>query len=745
MPKLHHSILQSLPSERLRIGDCVVDAAVREITPAGGSPHRVSLKAVDLLLVLVAHAGKVVSRETLLETVWPDTLPGDDVVTQAVAQLRKAFDSAEPVIETIAKHGYRLRAPIEWLDSPAAPALATAPVVEPIVAVAPPAPPRALRPALRLAAVLGVALLATAIWVAIGTSNRRGPAAADESPPAIAFEKITSAPGGEFAPSVSPDGALVVYSAYLEDQHRTVLMLQTTAPVEPRALTTPARGERDVMAAWSPDGREIAFARLPVDGRCQLMRVAAAGGDARPIGPCDGARVASRFSWHPDGKSLLMAGSMSGPAHTGAIQRLELATGRSRTLAYARGPNDIDISPAYSPDGRWIAFQRNISRGDIWRMPAAGGTPERLTKLEANLYGLSWAPDGNAIVFSAHEGLGPMLYRLALPSRKVTPLGIEGAMSPSVALKNPSLAFVIEDGRTALFRVPIAAPAGGARSAPEPVFASSGSELLPSVSPDGRQIVFASDRSGDLRLWWGQVGRPTSLRPIEGFTPFPRHPAVWDGDGQKLLMVGSEGGDEALFEIFPAGGRVRKLALPDGKPTFASYLPDPQHLLVIADRGAGRLGMTLYDRGKTPWQVRAQLDDVAMARFDPLGQRIIFVRTASWGVWQTDLALRAPTLLDNLRTGGDPSAPLVMPEAGFYVQTRRLVVSPAGTWVLGSDSDCNLRWIAVAAPASRTPAPCLDERGGALSGISFDAARRQLYYSYSTDGSQDIGWARLPR
>ena len=120
MPKQHQSILQALPSQRVRVGDSVVDVAAREITTRAGASHRVSLKAIDLLLVLIDHAGKVVSRDSLLETVWPDTLPGDDVVTQAVAHLRKAFDSDEPYIETIAKHGYRLLAPVEWLDVPAA-------------------------------------------------------------------------------------------------------------------------------------------------------------------------------------------------------------------------------------------------------------------------------------------------------------------------------------------------------------------------------------------------------------------------------------------------------------------------------------------------------------------------------------------------------------------------------------------------------------------------------------------------
>src|SRR5690606_29809761 len=108
-------------SERLRVGQCTVDISLREVSaPGSRRPRRITPKSMGVLLVLVANAGKVVSRDVLLAKVWPDTLPGDDVVTQAVTLLRKAFDQARdnpPYIETIAKGGYRLLAEVKWLDT----------------------------------------------------------------------------------------------------------------------------------------------------------------------------------------------------------------------------------------------------------------------------------------------------------------------------------------------------------------------------------------------------------------------------------------------------------------------------------------------------------------------------------------------------------------------------------------------------------------------------------------------------
>jgi len=108
---------------RLRIGACVVDVSRREVSRPGTEvPTRITLKALQVLLVLAEDAGRVVSREHLLDTVWAGTLPTLDVVTQAIATLRRACADhahAPACIETIPKSGYVLFAEVEWLpDAP---------------------------------------------------------------------------------------------------------------------------------------------------------------------------------------------------------------------------------------------------------------------------------------------------------------------------------------------------------------------------------------------------------------------------------------------------------------------------------------------------------------------------------------------------------------------------------------------------------------------------------------------------
>ena len=95
-----------------RIGDRLVTPAANEIDGA-----RVDSKAMDVLMALAEAAPAVVSNTTLLERIWPNVLVVDNVVHQAIAQLRKVLgdDAHEPrYVETIPRRGYRVIAEIAF-------------------------------------------------------------------------------------------------------------------------------------------------------------------------------------------------------------------------------------------------------------------------------------------------------------------------------------------------------------------------------------------------------------------------------------------------------------------------------------------------------------------------------------------------------------------------------------------------------------------------------------------------------
>lgn len=666
----------AMPAARLYVGECVVDVTSREVhVPGARRVLRLAPKSLAVLLTLARQPGQVVSREQLLTEVWPDTLPTNDVVTQAVTQLRKAFASQgserSQHIETIAKTGYRLIAPVVWEAHasesahalPAAlPAQQVSPVeTAPAVAAAddtvaagarPPstdassaADSKGARGRWKVSIITSLAVLLVAslagwmLWLRAPTSSSSAASATVPGSPKRPYQVITTGGGFDLTPSLSPDGSMVAYASLTEGRLTTSILVKRTDNAYPRVLQTPAPGVSDRLPAWSPDGRDIAFSRQSPDGRCRIMIAAATGTAAREVARCDGADMLS-FSWSPDGRALLF-GSMSGAQGSARIRRLDLDSGQWQTLRYSAGTDDFDYAPRYSPDGRWIVFLRNPQLGDLWRIPAQGGGAERLTYDNADIRGWSWLPDGSGVVFGRRVDSESRLYRLDLGDRSLHDLGVDDAQAPDVAQGH--LVFVQRRPLFGVYQV-IQDPMNGGYLRRR-LFVSSGRDDHPVIAPDGRQLIFASDRSGAYGLWWGDVTRPGSVRLIEGVRPDARQAADWSADARQVLVSGSDArGHAALFEVTPETGEAVRLPVPQPRPLQAIHLPDPDRLLVVAAAEDGHTFATLYDRRSSPWRALASLPDVSQVRLDRHSGQLLLTRLSRGGLWQIAPSLAADTL-----------------------------------------------------------------------------------------------------
>jgi Tol biopolymer transport system component len=221
---------------------------------------------------------------------------------------------------------------------------------------------------------------------------------------------------------------------------------------------------------------------------------------------CDGTELLS-FDWTPDGRGLVFGSMVGRYAHRG-IRVLDLASGQWRALATASTRMTSTTRRATRPTGKWLVFVRNPQLGDLWRMPAAGGTPEQLTNESAEQRGWAWLDDGRTIVFGRRVDSEARLYYLDVErhAARCRPRRCNGLPCRDTAGCWPSFT----GAQFGVFKVPMQG------SGAERLFASSGRDGQPMAAPDGRQLVFTSDRSGSFALWWADMQRPDSLRPIEG-------------------------------------------------------------------------------------------------------------------------------------------------------------------------------------------------------------------------------------
>jgi Tol biopolymer transport system component/DNA-binding winged helix-turn-helix (wHTH) protein len=615
------------PTERLRVGGFEVDLRAREVQPrSGGAARRITAKAASVLGVLALQRGEVVTREELMDVVWPQTFPTGDVLTQAVTQLRKAFgdDADTPrYVATIAKSGYRLIAEVEWLQKDSAvPATATVGAGE---GLGNRGAARSRAPWWFAGGVLATAALALLAWQG---SMRRITAA-----PAPEIVRLTSTPGFERSPRLSPDGSVIVYTAAADDAAHTALYLQSSTGFTARRLTAPRNGS-DTAPAWSPDGRRVAFRRVRERDACTIVTISISTGEEREIAPC--LPLMFGLDWSPDGRWLATGARVEPYGKGSHLQRLDIEAGRWEPVSYTRPDGAWDGVPRYSPDGRRLLFRRGTSTADLWQLELASGEAGPLTRLGADLRGHDWWPDGRGVTFGLVDVRG--LHLMHLPSGEDQPIdsGVRGAGVPDLAGTTMQAVFELPTLGGRLWRRELnASPVP-----PLEAFPSVGESTLPAVSPDARFVAFYSDRSGQLRVWTGARATRDGARPVEGFTPFPRFPPAWHDDGERLLAVGEGAQGEGVYELEPARGRAHRIVL-DGaqRVELARYLDDGR--ILVLERAGETSTLAVFDA--TGRRLASGTVPVSYAVPDPRRHRVLYSTPRAAGVFATGIELRGET------------------------------------------------------------------------------------------------------
>jgi Tol biopolymer transport system component/DNA-binding winged helix-turn-helix (wHTH) protein len=572
--------LIDLPSNRLMRGD-------RELRPTP--------KAMAVLRQLMLANGAPLTRNELLDRVWRDAYPTDDVLTHAVTELRRALDD-EPrtprYIETIPKVGYRLLPAVEWLDQPGA--LAAPVIIEPagletlaangaiVEPVAPQTAPRQPWPLLAvLAALVLLALLLP--WLR-GASHRDSAPRAQTSLtplPALLVKPVTSDPDSERFPAVSPDGSTVAYAARRGEEGPRIFLrgLNAAAPI---ALTH-GKAMEEMYPVWSPDGTQIALVRQLGDS-CRIVVVAALGGHEREATSC-APNLVDYFDWMPDGKSLVLTRYWhkdEAAEGSGKLAFVDLDTGAERALEYQHDAALPDIQPRVSPDGKRIAFRRGaVPYSDIWVVDANGGAVRRLTQLRSQLRGYDWLADGRHIVFSSDHDGRQQLYLLDVETRAISALGVHGAMFPAAARQRGVV--VYQQDNSDLNLLALALDGGEDSSAAQTLAQSTRAENWPAFAPTDDRLMFVSDRSGEPQLW---------LQPADGSAPFAltQHHALdialpnWSPDGKRAAYIARGSGRSELYVVEIDAAQSRRVSDADENVRFATFSSDGTQLLYVSDR-----------------------------------------------------------------------------------------------------------------------------------------------------------------
>jgi Tol biopolymer transport system component/predicted Ser/Thr protein kinase len=466
--------------------------------------------------------------------------------------------------------------------------LLTTPATPPPLAAAAPAvapPPMRSTSPWRVPAILLVStvVLIAAIWRLFPSPRLDAPLIADH---------LTSDPGFHVAAEFSPDGKQIAYcwNGYQENNYDIYVL--TLGSNEPRRLTTSPAVE--YSPAWSPDGRSIAYLAGPEDGVATLMVVPAAGGPARKVSDTS-MRVAPhyrRLDWSRDGRWLIMERE-SRPEEGYPLSVVSVETGESRKLTDPSS-NQADLQPAVSPDGRTLAYVRDVGNGVSlpFLLPVssamAPGEPRHLPLAGFQNVSVTYPSwwSGRNLVFVSNRGGPTRLWRTSVDGRSapvlLAALG-EGVGFPAISPDGRRLVFSRFTGGGSVWS------AGTDPSGPAPsrVTSSAESDATPDFSPDGSQITFDSTRSGSSEIWVagrnGEAARQLTHYHGPG-TGSPR----WSPDGKWIVYDSRLEGQPDLYMVPASGGEHVRLTKDPAADVSPIWSPDGRWIYFCSGRSGGR-------------------------------------------------------------------------------------------------------------------------------------------------------------
>ncbi|MBL8347648.1 MAG: Tol-Pal system protein TolB [Rubrivivax sp.] len=192
-------------------------------------------------------------------------------------------------------------------------------------------------------------------------------------------------------------------------------------------------------------------------------------------------------AWSPDGRQLAY---VSFEDQKAVVWVQDLTTGERRRVANFRGSNS---APAFSPDGRTLAVAlAREGLTQIYSMPVEGGNPTRLTKSNAIDTEPVFSADGRTLYFVSDRGGGPQIYRMGASGGNPERVTFNGNynISPTLSPDGKALAFITRQGGA--FRVSLLEMDTGAVRQ----LSDTTEDERPSFAPNGRLLVYATRLRG---------------------------------------------------------------------------------------------------------------------------------------------------------------------------------------------------------------------------------------------------------
>lgn len=403
------------------------------------------------------------------------------------------------------------------------------------------------------------------------------------------LKPFTTFPGGQYEPKFSPDGRCIAFVWNDPEQNKFHIYTKDVDGTQVRGITTGDASEGS--PAWSPDGQAIAYLRYATGSeRCGVYVSPVPNWRERKVASVSPLHEISnrRLDWSPAGNSLAVV-DKTPSGESFAIFLISMRNGVRRQLTSAQRPGGIDTSPAFSPDGKRLAFLRfnGSNANDLYVVPARGGEPRRVTSDNAFISDFAWTPTGDELILSSKRTGSLELWRVPAQGgkpRRATELG-NGSYFLSISAHNNLLALSRWEADVNIWRVDIAAD----RSLPpnfHEIIASTMDDRSAQYSPDGQRIAFRSNRSGADEIWVSDSSGANQKQLTAFGGPLTGSPH-WSNDGRYLAFDSRPRGPADIYVVAAAGGPIRRVTAANSDNVVPSWSHDGRWIYFASDRAGG--------------------------------------------------------------------------------------------------------------------------------------------------------------
>jgi serine/threonine protein kinase len=546
-------------------------------------------------------------------------------------------------------------------------------------------------------------------------------------PRVITSERYLTYSGNDYSPAVSPDGKLIAFSSSRDGQLR--IWLKQVAGGGEVALTTGA----DDFPRFTPDGASVLYIHADPERRLtpSLWRVAVVGGEPRKV-----LDEVSSADLSPDGSQLAFLRPVEEKTETrGALFVSDANGAGARELTRS----DIGAShPRWSPDGKSIAMiitrGGRVTQAVVIVDVASGKARELASPAKAGeMSSVIWTADGRSVIYLRAQSVEATVGSTANVIRQ--DVGTDETEIVGWTSHNGLILDTLKDGTLV---VDVRSPRDNLRevamntagAVPEERWLTRGnsSDRQPSYAPDGKSVLFTSNRSGNLDLWMiaggGAVRRITDDGAEDwdpAFTPDGKK-VVWSSgrSGNLEIWIANADGSDAKQISHDGSDAENPTGTPDGWIIYCSFNPKKAGIWKVRQDGTQATHVV---------QARTSLPEVS-----PDGKYVSYLYEAR----TPRAAVRVARVSDGQDVGISIPIPVIRRTSAILGRTRWTPDGKSIAFLAQNEDGVNGVWVQDFAPGRDTSAT-RRRLGG------FDRERATESFGLSPDGKilTVAGWEQL--